>query len=250
MKQESQNLHPEIVYGRNAVAELLKGNAPVECLYIQQGERSGSMGKILHMAKEKHIPTREVPLLKLTALCEKGVHQGVAALLSAAEYRTMEDIFSRATQREEPLFVVLCNGIEDPHNLGAILRTAEGAGAHGVIIPERRSVGLTATVFKTSAGAAAHIPVVRVPNLVRTIDELKEKGVFIFGADMDGQDYRTVDWSGPVGLVIGAEGTGLSRLVREHCDGVVSLPLRGQIESLNASVAAGILLYEVVRHRL
>ena len=170
-------------------------------------------------------------------------------MLSAAAYSQMEDIFRQAG--EEPLFLVLADGIEDPHNLGAIIRTAEGAGAHGVIIPKRHSAGLTAAAVKTAAGAAAHLPVVRVPNLVAAMKELRDqKGLWFYCADMDGQPWCTVDYGGPAGLVVGAEGSGVSRLVKESCDITVALPLRGKIGSLNASVAAGIVMYEMARQRM
>ena len=207
------------------------------------------MGRIVALAKEQGVPVKETTAEKLQALSGISSHQGVAAVLSAAAYSRMEDIFRRAG--EEPLFLVLADGVEDPHNLGAIIRTAEGAGAHGVIIPKRHSAGLTAAAVKTAAGAAAHLPVVRVPNLVAAMKELRDKkGLWFYCADMDGQPWCTVDYGGPAGLVVGAEGSGVSRLVKESCDITVALPLRGKIGSLNASVAAGIVMYEMARQRM
>ncbi len=249
MEQDLQKQPAEVIYGRNAVAELLRSGRQVENLYIQKGELKGSIVRIIALAKEKRIPIKEVPAQKLDSLCGKQSHQGVAAQVPAAAYARMEDIFALAEEKNEPLFVVICDEIEDPHNLGAIIRSAECAGAHGVIIPLRRSAGLTPVVYKTSAGACEHLPVVRVNNLVATMDMLKEKGVWVYGADMDGQDYTKTNLSGAVALVIGAEGKGLGRLVKEHCDAILSLPIKGRIDSLNASVAAGILMYEVVRNR-
>lgn len=234
-----------IVYGKGPVRELLRGERPVECLLLQKGLAEG--GRLAAMAKEQGIPVKETDPHRLDELCQGGNHQGVAAQVAAARYWELEDIIAAAG--EDPLFLVLADGIQDPHNLGAILRTAEGAGAHGLILPKRRSAGLTATVAKTSAGAVEHLPVARVGGLPTAMEALKAKGVWIYGADMAGVPYTQMDFSGPVALVLGSEGQGLSRLVRERCDGLVSLPMRGKMESLNVSVAAGILLYEIARQR-
>ena len=239
----------EVAAGRNPVLELLRSQRELECVYLQKGLEKGPVGRIVALAKERGVPVKETTAEKLQALSGISSHQGVAAVLSAAAYSQMEDIFRRAG--EVPLFLVLADGIEDPHNLGAIIRTAEGAGAHGVIIPKRHSAGLTAAAVKTAAGAAAHLPVVRVPNLVAAMKELRDKkGLWFYCADMDGQPWCTVDYGGPAGLVVGAEGSGVSRLVKESCDITVALPLRGKIGSLNASVAAGIVMYEMARQRM
>jgi len=237
----------DLLIGRNTVLELLRTQSAVECIYLQKG-LSGTISKIAAMARDKDIVLKEVDAKKLDSLCGLGNHQGVIAQIAAAHYSEMADIFSKAG--DEPLFVVFCDGIEDPHNLGAILRSAEAAGAHGVVIPKRRSAGLSWVVGKTSAGALNHLPVVRVPNLVAAMETLKKQGVWFYAADMGGQPWCAVDYAGPVGLVVGAEGSGVSRLVREKCDFAVSLPMRGKIASLNASVAAGIVLYEIARQRM
>ena len=246
---QQQEMREDIVIGRNAVQELLRSENPTESLYIQRG-LGGSVLKIAAIAKEKGIPIKEVDSVKLDYMCAHANHQGVIAVTSGAHYSTMEDIFARAEEAGEPVFLVVADEIEDPHNLGAIIRTAEAAGAHGLIIPKRRSAGLTFAVAKTSAGAVAHLPVVRVTNLAVTIDELKKQGVWFYAADMDGKPWCQTDFSGPVGLVIGSEGKGVGRLIKEKCDFTVSLPMRGKITSLNASVAAGIVLYEIARQRV
>jgi len=237
----------DIVFGRGAVLELLRSERPVECIFLQR-EPEGILLKISAMARDMGIPVKQVNRLKLDHMCAHGTHQGVAASISGHAYAELEDIYDRAG--DEPLLVVLCDGIEDPRNLGAIIRCAEAAGAHGLIIPKRRSVGLTGTVSKAAAGALSYLPVVRVTNLGAAVDELKRRGVWFYAADMGGKPWHETDFSGPVGLVIGAEGTGVSRLVREKCDFAVSLPMRGKISSLNASVAAGIILYEIVRQKI
>ena len=244
---ENQSRESSVIAGRNAVAEALKKGRPIDCIYILKGADRGSMGKIIALAKQAGVPIKDAAAQKLDTLCEGVVHQGVVAMAACHDFSTMEDIFQKAG--DQPPFVIICDNIEDPHNLGAIIRTAEAAGAHGVIIPKRRGVGLTATVAKTSAGAVEYMPVVRVPNIVSTIEELKQKGLWIFCADMDGQPWCSTDMGGPIGIVVGAEGSGVSRLTKEHCDFVVSLPMNGQVNSLNASVAAAIVIYEAVRQR-
>ena len=236
----------QLIIGRNAVSEVLRSRQEVESIYIQKGMQKGGIGRILALAKDQGVPVKEVAQAKLDALSEGENHQGVAALMAAYAYASLEEII-RPTGK--PALIVLADGIEDPHNLGAIIRTAEAVGANGLVVPKRRSAGLSPIVGKTSAGAVAHLPVARVPNLVAAIGWLKEQGVWIYCADMEGQSYAQADLTGPVALVIGSEGKGVSRLVRENCDFTLSLPMFGRINSLNASVAAGILMYEVVRQR-
>lgn len=238
-----------IIIGRNAVLEALKAGTRIDTLFVSAGEKSGSIGKILALARERKVLIKEVSAKKLDFMCGHSRHQGVIAMAAAYRYADLEDLFRAAQERGEPLFVVICDEIEDPHNLGAIIRTADAAGAHGVIVPARRSAPLSFTVNKASAGALNHVPVVRVTNLVQALEELRSRGVFLYGADMGGTDYTRVDFDGAVGLVIGSEGAGIGRLVREKCDFIVSLPMKGKISSLNASVAGGILMYEVSRTR-
>ena len=241
--------YENVVAGRNAVIEALKAGGRADTVYLQKGASGGSIGKIIALAKEGGYPVKEVSAEKLDAMAGPA-HQGVALTLSAAAYAELEDILARAEEKGEKPFILIADEIEDPHNLGALIRTAEAAGAHGVVIPKRRGVGLTAAVFKTSAGAAAHLPVARVANLASAVDRLKEAGVWIYGADMEGDNWCSVDFSGGVGLIIGSEGNGIGKLLREKCDQMVSLPMRGEVNSLNASVAGGILLYEIARQRL
>ena len=238
-----------LVLGRNAVVELLRGGREVECVYLCDDvpARGQPLSRIAGLAKEAGVPVKRVDSRKLDQLAGGLNHQGAVAVAAAFRYSTIDEIFARAG--EEPPFLLIADSIEDPHNLGAIIRTAEAAGAHGIIIPKRGSAGLTPIVGRTSAGAVEHLPVARVTNLVAAIRQLKERGVWIFGADMNGGRWESTDLTGSIGLGIGSEGFGLSRLVREHCDGILSLPMCGKINSLNASVAAGILLYEVVRQR-
>lgn len=239
----------QIICGRNSVEEGLKTNQKADCLFLQKGEHGGALGRLSAMAGEKGIPVKEVTGQKLDLMTGNANHQGAVLTLAAAAYATLEDGFALAQQRGEAPFFVVLDGLEDPHNLGAILRTAECTGVHGVIIPKRRSVSLTPAVAKTACGALSYVPVIRVANLAATIDRLKEKGVWIYGAHMQGVDYRQPDYAGGCGLVIGSEGSGISRLVREKCDQLVSLPMKGKINSLNASVAAGVLLYQIASGR-
>lgn len=239
-----------MIAGRNAVMEALRSGRNIENIFVSKGELSGSIVSILAKAREKKIPVKEADDRKLDFLCGGAVHQGIVAVASVVPYAGLEDIFALAEQRGEPPFIIIADEVEDPHNLGALLRTAEAAGAHGVVIPKRRAVGLTYSVGKVSAGAVEYVPVVRVPNLPSVIEELKKQGVWVYAADMDGTPWCQTDFSGPVALVIGGEGKGVGRLVKERCDGVLSLPMRGQLNSLNASVAGGILMYEVARQRL
>lgn len=239
----------DIIAGRNAVSEALKSGRPIDSLYVQKGEKSGSLGALIARAKEAGAAVKEADPRKLSAMCSGANHQGVVAVAAVREYSTAEDIFELAKSRGEPPFIVICDELEDPHNLGAVLRTAECAGAHGVVIPARRSVGLTYAVGKASAGAVEYIPVVRVNNIPAFLDELKKRGLWIYAADMDGSVWCETDFTGPCALVIGSEGFGVGRLIKEKSDFVVSLPMKGRINSLNASVAAGILCYEISRQR-
>ncbi|MBR2079190.1 MAG: 23S rRNA (guanosine(2251)-2'-O)-methyltransferase RlmB [Clostridia bacterium] len=239
-----------LIIGRNAVSEALRSGRNIDTLLVVRGERNGSVGRIISECKEKGVVIKEVDRKKLDFMCGQGNHQGVAAYAAVHEYSSVEDIFALAEERGEAPFIILCDELEDPHNLGAIIRTAETAGAHGIIIPKRRNASLTWAVGKASAGAVEYVPVARVGNLSSTIDELKKRGLWVYTADMDGQNWCETDFSGPVALVVGSEGNGVSRLIKEKSDFVVSLPMRGKITSLNASVAAGILMYEVSRQRL
>lgn len=238
-----------LIYGRNAVIEAIKADNCIDKVYIGATDGKGSVGKIIAMARERGIPVKDVTGQKLDAMCGTTGHQGVALTVAAVDYGTLEDVYERAKAKDEPLFVIIADEIEDPHNLGALIRTAECSGAHGVVIPKRRSAGLSPTVYKASAGAASHLPVVRVSNLVQAIEQLKADGVWVYCADMQGETWCKVDYSGAVALVVGNEGVGVSRLIKEKCDFTVSLPMLGEISSLNASVAGGIVMYEIARQR-
>lgn len=240
----------DLIIGRNAVSEALRNDRPIDTLLVLKGERNGSVGRIIAECREKEIVVKEVDKKKLDFLCGQGNHQGIAAWAAVHEYSTVEDMLELAKQREEEPFIILCDELEDPHNLGAILRTAETTGAHGVIIPKRRNASLTWAVGKASAGAVEYVPVARVANIAATLDELKKQGFWVYTADMDGNSWCQTDFSGSVALVVGSEGKGVSRLVKEKSDFVVSLPMRGNITSLNASVAASVIMYEVARQRL
>lgn len=237
----------DVICGRNPVIEALKSGAALDMIYMEGN--GGSLSVIRRLAKEKGIPIKDVKEDKLKKLSGGASHQGVAAVGACGEYVTVEDILEVSQKKGTPPFIIICDEIEDPHNLGAIIRTAETSGADGVIIPKRRSAGLNATVFKTSAGAASYVPVARVSNLAAAIDKLKENGVWIYGTDADGSDYSETDLTGSCGLVVGSEGFGISRLIREKCDFMMRLPMLGKINSLNASVAAGIFMYEILRQR-
>lgn len=230
--------------GRNAVAEALRAEREIEKLLISGKE--GSIQKIIAKARERQIPVEFVARERLNSLSQTGAHQGVIAFVSETEYSSVEEILSAAQEKGEAPFLLILDGICDPHNLGAILRTADAAGVHGVILPKRRSVGITETVMKSSAGAANHVKIARVSNLVRTVEELQKQGIWFYAAHQDGTvRYDEADWSGGVGLVIGSEGFGVSDLLLKKCDYLVSIPMRGKVNSLNASVAAGILMYAV-----
>lgn len=247
--QGEQPRGADIVAGRNAVLEALRAGRPLDSLYVQRGEGRGALQGVLALAREKGVPVKEADPVKLQHLCGGTHHQGMVAVGAVKAYASLEELFQRAQDRQEPPFFVICDGLEDPHNLGAVLRSAECAGAHGVIVPQRRSVGLTWAVGKASAGAVEHLPVARVQNVAALLEDLKARGVWIYTADMDGSPWCQTDFTGPAALVIGSEGSGVSRLVKERSDFVVSLPIKGQVNSLNASVAAGVLCYEVARQR-
>lgn len=237
------------ISGRNAVMEALKSGRAIDCILVARGERNGSVNAIIAKAKSLNIPIKDVSPVKLETLFPGGNHQGVAASAAVREYAEPEDIFKLAEERNEPPFIIIADGIEDAHNLGAILRTADAVGAHGIIIPKRHAVGLNYIVGKTSAGAVEYVPVARVTNIPSCIDDLKKRGVWIYGTDMDGECWCSVDMTGPSAIVIGSEGKGISRLVREKCDFLISLPMKGKVNCLNASVAAGVVLYEAARQR-
>ena len=225
----------------------MKSGAAIDTIYISGG--GGSLGLIKSLAKEKGVVVKDVQEKKLSQLSGGASHQGVAAVMACAEYVTLDDILAVSENKGTKPFIIICDEIEDPHNLGAIIRTAETSGADGIVIPKRRSAGLNGTVFKTSAGAASYVPVARVSNLAAAVDELKEKGVWIYGTDASGSEYTETDFTGACALVIGSEGFGISSLIQKKCDFMVKLPMMGKINSLNASVAAGIFMYEVLRQR-
>ncbi|MDR2753871.1 MAG: 23S rRNA (guanosine(2251)-2'-O)-methyltransferase RlmB [Oscillospiraceae bacterium] len=249
MEQEKNDVSTSFISGRNAVHEALRSGRPADTLFVAEGGAEGSLRALIAKAKAQGIVVKDVKKQKLEQLCGNSHHQGVVLAAAAHTYADLEDLFVAAQAKGEPPFFVICDEIEDPHNLGAVVRTAEGAGAHGVIVPRRRSAPLSETVDKTAAGALEYLPVARVANLAAAIEQLKARGVWIYGADMAGTPFEQWNPAGPVALVIGAEGKGLGRLIKERCDGLVSLPMRGHVRSLNASVAAGILLYEIARHR-
>ena len=238
------------IEGRNAVIEAYRAGKPIDKLFILDGCQDGPMMTIKREAKKHDTLVKYVTKERLDQLSETGKHQGVIAYAAAYEYAEVDDILEAARKKGEPPFIFLLDNIEDPHNLGAIIRTANLAGAHGVIIPKRRAVGLTATVAKTSAGALNYTPVAKVTNLTATMEDLKKRGLWFVCADMGGDVMYKMNLTGPIGLVIGNEGEGVSKLVKEHCDMVASIPMKGDIDSLNASVAAGVLAYEIVRQRL
>ena len=237
------------IIGRNPVMEAIRSGRSIDKILIKKGKYEGSVIPIIKKAKSAGIIIQEVDRSKLDVIAEGENHQGIIAYVSAYEYATVSDILDRAAEKNEAPFVIICDRITDPHNLGAIIRTANCVGAHGVIIPKRNSAGLNSIVAKTSAGAVEYTPVAKVTNISKTIDDLKEKGLWIAGADMDGEEMYKVDLKGALGLVIGSEGEGISRLVREKCDFIASIPMGGDINSLNASVAAGVLMYEALRQR-
>lgn len=248
-REMDREINENQLEGRNAILEVLRSGRDIEKIMVAKGNVEGTIRRIIAMAVEKGVVIQEVSRQKLDEISQTKNHQGVIALVSAHDYVEVEDILAAAKEKGEDPFVLLLDGITDPHNLGAILRTAECAGVHGVIIPKRRSVGLNATVGKTSAGAIEYMPVARVTNIVQTMEYLKKEGLWIACADMKGLDHFDTNMKGPLALVIGSEGDGVSRLVKENCDFTASIPMYGKISSLNASVAAALLMYEVVRQR-
>ena len=249
MIDKNNEVKSDVIAGRNPVSEAIRSNRPIDKILVARGEKSGAVVGILAKAKDKQIPIKEVDKTKLDYISGNSTHQGIIAFAAVKDYCTVEDIFEYAQSRDEAPFIMVLDELEDPHNLGAIIRTAECAGVHGVIVPKRRSASLSYTVGKASAGAIEYMRVARVTNIAKLIDELKEKGVWVYGADMNGTDYSKCDFSGACAIVIGNEGKGISRLVREKCDVIVSLPMKGKINSLNASVAAGILMYSAMKDR-
>ena len=243
-------LKNDIIEGRNAVQEALRAGRAIDKVYIARGETDRALGHIAGMARDRGITVSDCDRRKLDAMSVTKAHQGVIAVCAVREYASLEDILKVAQERGEAPFVIVCDEISDPHNLGAIIRSAECVGAHGVVIPKHRSAGLTAVVGKTSAGAAEHMAVARVANIASALDELKKQGLWVYGAAAEGSSemWRT-DLTGPIALVIGSEGEGLGRLVRERCDFLVSIPMRGRVSSLNASTAAAVLMYEILRQR-
>jgi 23S rRNA (guanosine2251-2'-O)-methyltransferase len=245
--EESIDPMENLLSGRNPIREAIKSGRDIEKLLVAKGDLSGSAREIVAMAREARIPVQEVDRARLDEITRH--HQGMLAFASAYQYATVEDMLAEAREKGEDPFLILLDGITDPHNLGAVIRTAECVGAHGVIVPERRSVGLTPAAVKASAGAVEHVKVARVGNLSRTLEDLQKAGLWIAAAVTDGEDYQKADLNGPLALVIGSEGEGISRLVLEHCDKTVALPMKGKIGSLNASVAAGIMMYAVLAAR-
>lgn len=241
--------HSDVIIGRNPVMEAVKSGRAIESILVARGSRNGAVSAILAKAREKGIVIKEVDPKKLDYMSGMGAHQGIAAVASVKEYSTIEDILDTAAERGEDPFIIILDELEDPHNLGAIIRTAECAGVHGVVISQRRSAGLTYSAGKASAGAVEYMKVAKVVNIPNAIDKLKERGVWVYGADMDGELYTDAALTGSIAIVIGNEGKGIGPLVRKKCDGIVSLPMVGRISSLNASVAAGVLTYEIVRQR-
>lgn len=239
----------QLIFGRIAVLEALKAGRPIEKLYLQKGANQGSVKEIVGKARAMRLLITEVDKEKLDELCDGGNHQGVAAMAAIYEYADWESFYGAARERGEVPFVVICESIQDPHNLGAIIRSADACGVTGIIISERHAVGLTEAVAKTAAGGLEYVPVAKVGNVPRVIDEMKKQGYWIAAADMDGETIYRTDLTGPIALVVGGEHEGVSRLVREKCDYIVSLPMKGHVTSLNASVAAGVAMFEIVRQR-
>ena len=245
MKNDNEN----VVVGRNAIRELLKSESGIDKIFVTPGNKHGGIGEIIALAREKGVAVSQISKSRLEELSGDIPHQGICAFVPAVEYASVSDILSAAQERDEKPFIVIADEITDPHNLGAIIRSAHCAGAHGVIIPKHRSVGLNAAVLKASAGAATYTPVAKVTNIASTIDLLKEKGLWVFGADMGGEPYYKTDLTGAVAIVLGNEGKGMTRLVKEKCDAIVSIPMYGDIDSLNVSCACSVLVCEAARQR-
>jgi 23S rRNA (guanosine2251-2'-O)-methyltransferase len=248
---EPKVIREDLIEGRNAVIEALKSDRTIEYILVAQGDMVGSISVVMALAKEKGIVTKEVDRRKLDQMSQTSAHQGVMAVVTPYKYFQLNDIFEYAEARGEKPFIIILDEIEDPHNFGSIIRTAEVCGAHGIIIPKRKNVGATPIVYKTSAGAIEHMKIVKVTNINATIEAIKERGVWVYGADMDAQDYVfNTDLTGAVALVIGSEGRGISKLTKEKCDVLVKIPMIGKITSLNASVAGGIIMYEIMKQKI
>lgn len=249
MIENNKEINEDVISGRNPVSEAIRSGRAIDKILVARGEKNGAIVGILAKAREKQIPIKEVDRTKLDFVSGKASHQGIVAFAAVKEYSTVEEILEYAESRGEKPFIIVLDEVEDPHNLGAIIRTAECAGVHGIIVPKRRSASLSYTVGKASAGAVEYMRVARVTNIASLLDDLKKQGIWVYGADMNGEEYSKCDFSGACAIVIGNEGTGISRLVREKCDVIVSLPMKGKINSLNASVAAGILMYAAMKNR-
>ncbi|AIY83157.1 MAG: 23S rRNA (guanosine(2251)-2'-O)-methyltransferase RlmB [Clostridium baratii] len=246
-----ESVREDLIIGRNAVMEALKSDKTIEALYVTKGQREGSINAILSLAKENRVVIKEVDKKKLDSMSNGEVHQGAIAVITPYKYFEVKDILDAAKEKGESPFIVILDELEDPHNLGSIIRTSETCGVHGIIIPKRRNVGVTPTVYKSSVGAVEHVKIAKVTNINATIDELKEEGIWVYGADIEGKEYSyEVDFSGPCALIIGSEGRGISQLTLKKCDKLVKIPMIGKINSLNASVAGGIMMYEVLKGRL
>lgn len=250
-EETSKAIREDLIEGRNAVIEALRSDRTIEQIMIAKGDTEGSINVVLGLAREKSIVVKEVDRKKLDSMSETGAHQGVVAIVTPYNYFEIEDILKDASNKGEKPFIVILDEIEDPHNFGSIIRTAEVCGVHGIVIPKRRNVGVTPTVYKSSAGAVEHMKIAKVTNINSVIDVLKNKGVWVYGADMDGREYSfETDFAGGVALIIGSEGRGISKLTKDKCDKLVKIPMKGKINSLNASVAGGIMMYEVLKQRL
>ena len=248
-EREKIGAKPGVVFGRNAVRELVVSGRAIDRIIIRSGPYEGSLGEIVGMAKERGIIVSEAPASKLDAVCGWENHQGICAFCAEKEYSTLDDVFAFAAERGEAPFIVICDGIEDPHNLGAIIRSCECAGVHGIVIPARRSCGLTPAVAKTSAGAVEHMHIVKVTNLADCVEKLKEKGVWIYACEVGGENYYDVDFSGAAAIILGSEGGGVSRLLLERSDFRVSIPMKGKVNSLNVSAAAAVVVLHAARCR-
>ncbi len=248
-ERENEELSNGSVPGRNAVRELLKSGRDIEKIFVREGDREGSITVLVAQAIERGIPVIEVDKNKLDALCGYEQHQGIVAIASEKEYVSLEDVVEIANERGEKPLIVICDGISDPHNLGAIIRCAEGAGAHGIVLPKRRAAGITPAVVKASAGATEHLAAVKCSNISDTIRKLKDMGFWIFAAEADGRDYTEADYNCPCAIVLGSEENGISDIVKKNSDFIVSIPMKGQVNSLNVSTAAAVLLYEAIKQR-
>lgn len=251
VNNQVEEVREDLIIGRNAAMEALKSDKTIEALYITNGPKEGSINAIINLAKDKKIVIKEVDKKKLDSMAAGAVHQGVIAKITPYNYFEVKDILEEARRKNEAPFIIILDELEDPHNLGSIVRTAETCGVHGIIIPKRRNVGVTPTVYKSSVGAVEHVKIAKVTNINSIIDDLKEQGIWVYGADIEGKEYSyEVDFSGPCALIIGSEGRGISKLTLKKCDKLVKIPMIGKINSLNASVAGGIMMYEVLKGRL